>query len=124
MSHVQNETRKIVKPKDITKEIARMMVLDLRPFDIVEDVGFNELFILATNPFSNPNSFENVDKFENLEIFWYQSRSRRNFVFLHTSKSRTFVLFDLTSMKDEIRQERYFLNRFHGIEVKIIIKLK
>ena len=49
------------------------MVLDLRPFDIVEGVGFNELFIPVTNPFSNPNSFENPDKFENLEIFGYPS---------------------------------------------------
>ena len=49
MSHVQNDTRKIVKPKDITEGIARMMVLDLRPFDIVEGMGFNELFILVTN---------------------------------------------------------------------------
>ena len=58
-----------------------MMVLDLRSFDIVEDVGFNELFKLVPNPFPNPNSFgnpdslenfesfENPDKFENLEIF-------------------------------------------------------
>ena len=43
MSYVQNDTRKIVKLKDITEEIARMMVLDLRPFDIVEGVSFNEL---------------------------------------------------------------------------------
>ena len=52
-----------------------MVVLDLRSFDIVEGVGFNELFILVTNPFpnsnsfGNPDSFENPDKFENLEIF-------------------------------------------------------
>ena len=57
------------------------MVLDLRPFDIVEGVGFDELFILVTNPFPNPNSFRYPDKFENLEIFWYPSRSQRNFVF-------------------------------------------
>ena len=51
-----------------------MMVLDLRLFDIVEGVGFNELFILVTNPFPNPNSFENSDEFEmNLEIFGYSS---------------------------------------------------
>ena len=93
MSHVQNDTRKIVKPKDITEAIARMMILDLRPFDIVEGVGFNELFILVTSPFpnsnffgnpdsfKNPYKFENPDKFENLEIFGYPSRSRRNFVF-------------------------------------------
>ena len=42
-----------------------MMVLDLRSFDIVEGVGFNELFILVTNPFPNPNSFGNSDSFEN-----------------------------------------------------------
>ena len=84
MSRVQNDTRKFVKPKDTTEGIARMMVLDLRPFDIVEDVGFNALFILLTNPFPNPNSFGNPDsfenptKFENFEIF--ESRSRRNFV--------------------------------------------
>ena len=46
-----------------------MIVLDLRPFDIVEGVGFNELFILITNSFPNPNSFVNPDSFENLEIF-------------------------------------------------------
>ena len=62
-----------------------MMVLDLRPFDTVEGVGFNELFILVPNPFPNPNSFgnldsfknlgsfENPDKFENFEFFRYQS---------------------------------------------------
>ena len=32
-----------------------MIVLDLRPFEIVEGVGFNELFKLVPNPFSNPN---------------------------------------------------------------------
>ena len=74
MSHVQNDTRKIVKPKDVTEKIARMMVLGFRPFDIVEGVGFNELFILGTNPLSNPDSFENPDKFENFEIFGYPSR--------------------------------------------------
>ena len=52
MSRVQNDTRKIVKPKARTEGIARIMVLDLRPFDIVENVSFNELFILVTNPFS------------------------------------------------------------------------
>ena len=41
------DTRKIVGSKDITEEIARMMVLDLRPFDIVGGVDFNELFILV-----------------------------------------------------------------------------
>ena len=41
------------------------MVLDLRHFDIVEGVGFNELFILVTNPFLNPNSFGNPNSFEN-----------------------------------------------------------
>ena len=52
-----------------------MMVLDLRPFDTVEDVDFNELFKLVPNFFPNPNSFGNPsyfgnpDKFENLEIF-------------------------------------------------------
>ena len=69
MSHVQNDTRKIVKPKDKTEGIARMMILDLRSFDIVEGMGFNELFILVTNPFPNANSFGNPDKLENLEIF-------------------------------------------------------
>ena len=79
MSHVQNDTRKIVKLKDVTKGIARTMVLDLRPFDIVESVGFNELFILIIYPFPNPNSFGNPDKFENLEIFGYPPWE--NFVF-------------------------------------------
>ena len=46
MSRVRNDTRKIVKSKDITEGNARTMVLDLRPFDIVEGVGFNELFLL------------------------------------------------------------------------------
>ena len=46
-----------------------MMVLDLRSFDIVERVGFNELFILVTNPFPNPNSFRNPDSFENSDSF-------------------------------------------------------
>ena len=73
MSHVQNDTRKIVKPKDITKGIARMMVLDLQTFDIVE--GFNKLFKLVPNPFPNPDSFQNPDKFENLEIFGYPHTS-------------------------------------------------
>ena len=50
-----------------------MMVLDLRPFDIVEGVSFNELFKLVSNPFPNPNSFGNPDKFKNLEKI---SRSR------------------------------------------------
>ena len=57
------------------------MVLDLRPFDTVKGVSFNELFKLVPNPFSNPNSFgkpdyfgnpdssKNPDKFENLSIF-------------------------------------------------------
>ena len=45
-----------------------MIVLDLRPFDTVEDVSFNELFTLVPNPFPNPNSFENF------EIFGYPSR--------------------------------------------------
>ena len=73
------DTRKIVKPEDITEGIARMIALDLRSFDIVEGVGFNELFILVTtsflnlNSFGNPDSFENPDKFENLEIFGYPS---------------------------------------------------
>ena len=56
-----------------------MMILDLRSFDIVEGMGFNELFILVTNPFPNANSFGNPDKLENLEIFWYTSQSQRNF---------------------------------------------
>ena len=42
------------------------MVLDLRPFDIVDGVVFNELFKLVTNLFPNPNSFGNPDKFENI----------------------------------------------------------
>ena len=69
MSHVQNDTRKIVKPKDITERSARMMVLDLRPFDIVEGVSFNELFKLVSNPFPNPNSFGNPGSFENPDQF-------------------------------------------------------
>ena len=58
-----------------------MMVLDLRAFDTVEGVGFNELFKLVPNPFLNPNcfgnsdSFENPDKSENLDIFEYPSRT-------------------------------------------------
>ena len=63
-----------------------MMVLDLRSFDIVEGMGFNEFFILVTNPFSNSNSFENPDKFETLEIFIY-----RYFGFSHTSLLSTRV---------------------------------
>ena len=66
---MQNDTRKIVKPKNITEGIVRMMVLDLRPFDIVEGVGFNELFKLVSNPFPNLNSFENFDSFENPDFF-------------------------------------------------------
>ena len=58
-----------------------MMVLDLRPFNIVEDVGFNKLFKFVLNPFLNPSSFGNPDKFENFEIFSHPSRSRKNFVF-------------------------------------------
>ena len=74
MSHVQNDTRKIVESKDITEGIVRMMVIDLRPFDTVEDVDFNQLFKLIFNSFPNPNSFgnpdslENPDKFENLKF--------------------------------------------------------
>ena len=75
------DTRKIVKPKDRTEGIARMMVLDLRPIDIIEGVNFNELFI----PVTNPNSFGNSDLFENLEIFWYLFQSRRNFYIFHKS---------------------------------------
>ena len=67
--------RKIVKPKHITDGIARMMVLDLRFFDIVEGVGCNKLFKFVPSPFPNPNSFENPDKFENFEIFGYLTRS-------------------------------------------------
>ena len=58
-----------------------MMVLDPLPFDIVEGVGFNELFKLVPNLFPNPTSLGNPDSFENLEIFMYPSRSRKNFVF-------------------------------------------
>ena len=75
------------------------MILNLRPFDTVEGMGFNVLFKSVPNPFSsksqlfrnsfenpgsfeNPESFENPDKFENLKIFRYSSRSRKNFVFL------------------------------------------
>ena len=72
MSHVQSDTRNIVKPKDITEGIAQM-ILDLRPFDTVEGVGCNELFELIPNPFLNPNSFGNLDKFENLERVGYLS---------------------------------------------------
>ena len=42
---------RLLKPEDITEGIARMIALDLRSFDIVEGVGFNELFILVTNLF-------------------------------------------------------------------------
>ena len=115
MSRVQNVTRKIVKPKDITEGIARMMVLDLRPFDIVEGVGFNELFILVTNSFPNPNSFgnsdsfENPDKFDNLEIFGYPSRSRRNFVFptRYFGFSHTSTYY-LTIREIELLRENFF----------------
>ena len=69
MSHVQNDTRKIVKLKDITEGITRMMVLDLRAFGTVEGVSFNELYKLVPNPFSNLNSFGNPGSFENLENF-------------------------------------------------------
>ena len=51
-----------------------MMVLDLRPFDIVEGVGFNELFILVTNPFPNPNSFENFSRIPALSRIPINSR--------------------------------------------------
>ena len=66
-----------------------MMVLDLRPVDIVEGVGFNELFILVTSAFSNPNSFRNPDKFENLKIFRFPTRP-------DISGSRTPLLIYLT----------------------------
>ena len=69
MSRVQNDTRKIVKPEDVTEGIARMMVLDLRLVDIVKGVGFNELFKLVPNPFPNPNSFGNPDSFKNPGTF-------------------------------------------------------
>ena len=78
-----------------------MMVLDLRPFDIVEDVGFNKLFKFVLNPFLNPNSFGNPDKFENLEIFGYPFRSRKNFVFLtrpNISGSRTPLILLLVAV--------------------------
>ena len=64
----------------MTEGIVRMIVPDLWSFDIVEGVGFDELFILVTNPFPNPNSsgnpdyFENPDKFRNLEIFVFPTR--------------------------------------------------
>ena len=45
-----------------------MMVLDLRPFDTVKGVSFNELFKLVPNPFSNPNSFGKPDYFGNPPI--------------------------------------------------------
>ena len=78
------DTRKIVKSKDITEGIARMMVLDLRPFDIVEGVGFNELYILVTNLFPNPNSLGNRDSFENPYSFENRDKfeNLQNFVFL------------------------------------------
>ena len=75
-----------------------MMVPDLRSFDIVESVGFNELFVLVTNPnsFGNLDSFEDPYKFENLEIFGYPFRSKENFVFPirpDISSSRTPLIF-------------------------------
>ena len=57
-SHVQNDTRKTVKRKDMTEGIARMMVLDLRPFDTVKDVNFNELFKLVSQFFSKSQFFQ------------------------------------------------------------------
>ena len=47
---MQNDTREIVKPKDITEGIARMMMLEI------------------CNYIGNPDSFDNPSKFENLEI--------------------------------------------------------
>ena len=75
------------------------MVLDLRPFDIIKGVGFNELFILVTNPFPNPNSFGNPDKFKILEIFGYLIQKKFPdptwyFGFSHTSTAylcRSFI---------------------------------
>ena len=75
-----------------------MMVLDL-PFDIVEGVGFNELFKLVPNPFPNPNSFGNPDSFENpdsfgnLVIFGYPIVSC--FRFSHTSTENTELVMPL-----------------------------
>ena len=46
-----------------------MMILDLQPFDTIEDVGFNELFKLVSNPLPNPNSFGNPGYFENTDSF-------------------------------------------------------
>ena len=40
------DTRKIVESEDITEGIARMMVLDLRSFDTVDDALTNHLFLL------------------------------------------------------------------------------
>ena len=94
------DTQKIVKSKDVAEGIARMMVLDPRSFDIVEGVGFNELFILVTNPFPNPNSFGNLDSFETLEIFGFPIPKKfrvpdptRYFSFSHTSN----ILFETSS---------------------------
>ena len=51
------------------------MVLDLRSFDVIEGVCFNELFILVTDPFPNPNIFGLFpDSFEDLKIFGYQTK--------------------------------------------------
>ena len=54
-----------------------MMVLDLRPFDVVEAWALTSYLLMLPNLFQlfwvSQNSFENPDKFENLKIFVYSS---------------------------------------------------
>ena len=68
------------------------MVLDLRPFDIVEGVVFNDLFILVTNSFPNANSFGNPDSFENPDKFENSRPDRTPLVI--TSKISSCTVFE------------------------------
>ena len=79
MSRVQNDARKIVKPKDRTEGIARMMVIDLRFFDIVED----ELFKLVPNPFPESHLFRESRNFRDISLVnseWLIFGKRSTFV--------------------------------------------
>ena len=97
----------IVKLKDITKGIACMMVLDLRTFDIVEGVGYNELFILITNP----------DYFENLKISgsraplrFTTSWKRRGWRRSSLQKRATFTNYSLLTRR-KVNEVRCIQNR-------------